>query len=168
MKVEEIEKLLAEFYEGRTTESQEQELKSYFETQDVPEHLWVDKKLFLSFRPEEIWVPDGLGDKLISIIDAENEKEKNLFIKGNSKSIWRWIGGVAASVVLLIGVSYSIINWSERATPKDTFTNPQEAYAAIQNALIEVSSNLNEGFGQLAEVKREIKDINKEIINEIQ
>ena len=37
MKVEEIERLLAEFYEGNTTESQEKMLKEYFSAEDVPE-----------------------------------------------------------------------------------------------------------------------------------
>lgn len=47
MRVEEIERLLAEFYEGNTNENQEEKLKKYFETQNVPEHLEKDKRLFL-------------------------------------------------------------------------------------------------------------------------
>ena len=39
MKVEEIERLLAEFYEGTTTESQEEVLRNYFRTTEVPGHL---------------------------------------------------------------------------------------------------------------------------------
>lgn len=46
MKVEEIERLLAEFYEGNTTESQEEALRDYFRTTEVPEHLQKDKDIF--------------------------------------------------------------------------------------------------------------------------
>ena len=51
MRVEEIERLLAEFYEGNTSENQEEKLKKYFETQNVPEHLEKDKRLFLCSLP---------------------------------------------------------------------------------------------------------------------
>ena len=46
MKVEEIERLLAEFYEGNTNEQEEELLKEAFRTEEVPEHLQKDKKLF--------------------------------------------------------------------------------------------------------------------------
>ena len=39
MKVEEIERLLAEFYEGNTNEQEEELLKEAFRTEEVPEHL---------------------------------------------------------------------------------------------------------------------------------
>ena len=45
MKVEEIERLLAEFYEGNTNEQEEELLKEAFRTEEVPEHLQKDKKL---------------------------------------------------------------------------------------------------------------------------
>ena len=54
MKVEEIERLLAEFYEGNTNEQEEELLKEAFRTEEVPEHLQKDKKLFLSFFPGEV------------------------------------------------------------------------------------------------------------------
>ncbi len=53
MTVEEIERLLAEFYEGNTNEQEEELLKEAFRTEEVPEHLQKDKKLFLSFFPGE-------------------------------------------------------------------------------------------------------------------
>lgn len=64
MKVEEIERLLAEFYEGNTNEQEEELLKEAFRTEEVPEHLQKDKKLFLSFFPGKVVdnVPAGLED----------------------------------------------------------------------------------------------------------
>lgn len=54
MKVEEIERLLAEFYEGNTTESQEEALRDYFRTTEVPEHLQRIKKFFLALTRVQI------------------------------------------------------------------------------------------------------------------
>lgn len=78
MKVEEIERLLAEFYEGNTNEQEEELLKEAFRTEEVPEHLRKDKKLFLSFFPGEVVdnVPIGLEDKLSRMIDEKAEEEQ--------------------------------------------------------------------------------------------
>lgn len=54
MKVEEIERLLTEFYEGNTTESQEEALRDYFRTTEVPEHLQRIKKFFLALTRVQI------------------------------------------------------------------------------------------------------------------
>ena len=82
MKVEEIERLLAEFYEGNTNEQEEELLKEAFRTEEVPEHLQKDKKLFLSFFPGEVVdnVPAGLEDKLSRMID-----EKARVVEQNGK-----------------------------------------------------------------------------------
>ena len=77
MKVEEIERLLAEFYEGNTNEQEEELLKEAFRTEEVPEHLQKDKKLFLSFFREVVDnVPAGLEDKLSRMIDEKAEEEQ--------------------------------------------------------------------------------------------
>lgn len=88
MKVEEIERLLAEFYEGNTNEQEEELLKEAFRTEEVPEHLQKDKKLFLSFFPGEVVdnVPAGLEDKLSRMID-EKAKRNNVFSTGTRPNV---------------------------------------------------------------------------------
>ena len=92
MKVEEIERLLAEFYEGNTNEQEEELLKEAFRTEEVPEHLQKDKKLFLSFFPGEVVdnVPAGLEDKLSRMIDEKAEEEQRFFHRNKAKRNWRW------------------------------------------------------------------------------
>lgn len=51
MKVEEIEKLLTAFYEGSTTENQEEILKAYFGTEHIPER----RTRGTSFLSELLW-----------------------------------------------------------------------------------------------------------------
>lgn len=163
--MEEIERLLNKYYEGNTTESQEEVLKKYFETQDVPQRLLKDKKIFLSLR-ENVYmaVPTGLEDKLSRMIDQKEEEERKFF-----KRNWRWTGGIAASLVLLFGLGYSISNFRDSvAEPQDTFTDPQDAYKVLQATLMEVSADMNCGINQVKETRREIKRINKEVRKEIQ
>lgn len=161
MRIEEIEKLLVEFYEGNTTENQEETLRYYFETQEVPKYLQREKELFLSFRQENdyVEVPAGLQDKLIRLIDEKDEEARRFFRRNKSQRNWRRIGGIAASLGLLFGLGYGISNYqsSNIERPQDTFTNPHDAYKVLQATLIEVSADLNSGINQVRDSRRKIK-----------
>ncbi|MDL2212757.1 hypothetical protein LJC21_01025 [Bacteroides sp. OttesenSCG-928-E20] len=167
MKTGEIDKLLNEFYEGKTTEAQEELLRNYFLAEDVPERLLVDKRLFLSFRDiVKTEVPQGLEDKLTLLIDEKAKEEKHFIVRNNTRISWRWISGIAASLLLLFGMSMALFQGGGK--PKDTFTDPQDAYNIVQAALIEVSATLNDGIAQLTEARQNVTEINNEIIEEIQ
>lgn len=171
MKIEEIEKLLAEFYEGNTTESQEETLRHYFETYEVPEHLQREKALFLSFRQDICMeVPAGLENKLTRMIDEKDEEARRFFRRNRAQRNWRWIGGIAASLLLLFGVGYGISNYQSNRLepPRDTFNNPQDAYKVLQATLLEVSADLNSGIEQIRDSRQEIKKIHREIEKEFQ
>lgn len=171
MRIEEIEKLLVEYYDGTATESQEDALKYYFETQEVPEHLQKDKALFLSFRQDNnVEIPSGLEDKLTRLIDEKDEEARHFFRRNKSQRNWRRMGRIAASLLFLFGVGYGISNYRHGNTsqPQDTFTNPREAYEVLQATLIEVSTDLNNGIDQVRESRMEIKKIHREIKKEIQ
>ena len=171
MKVEEIEKLLTAFYEGSTTEEQEEILKAYFGTEHIPECLREEQAFFRSFyggrtSPE---VPSELEERLIRIIDAKEEEEARVFHHNKAKRNWRWISSIAASMALLLGVGYGVYNYQDRIEePKDTFSNPQEAYQVLQATLIEVSMDLNSGINQVSETRNDINKLNKEIKKQIQ
>ena len=160
MRVEEIERLLAEFYEGNTSENQEEKLKKYFETQNVPEHLEKDKRLFLCFHKDvPVEVPAGL----------EEQEEIHFFRKNKSKRNWRWVGGIAASIVLLFGLGYSISNISDTMEkPKETFTDPEVAYEVLQATLMEVSMGLNNGVDEMIDTQKDIRRTNREIKKDLQ
>ena len=173
MKVEEIERLLAEFYEGNTSEQEEALLKEVFRTEEVPEHLQKDRKLFLSFFPGETVeeVPAGLEDKLSRMIDGKAEEEQRFFRRNKARRNWRWIGGIAATVLLLVGMGYGITNVGEKMRPptsRDTFSNPEDAYKVLQATLLEVSVNLNKGIEQIEETQQDVTKVNREIMKEIQ
>ncbi|MDO4163229.1 MAG: hypothetical protein Q4D56_02410 [Bacteroides sp.] len=173
MKVEEIEKLLVKFYEGTAIESEEKWLEDAFRTGEVPEHLQADRRIVLALRGSDTEaedVPVGLADRLNRMIDAKAEEEQRFFRRNRAKRNWRWIGGIAATVLLLIGMAYGIANFGTKAcppTPQDTFTNPEDAYRALQATLIEMSANLNAGIEQMKETQQDMAHINQEIRNEI-
>lgn len=170
MRIEEIEKLLVSFYEGNTTESQEEILKEYFRTHDVPKYLEIDKRLLLSFHKEmPNIVSTTLEHKLIKMIDLKEQEEIRFFRKNKTRRNWRWVGGIAASIVILFGVGYSIFNQENDACqqPKETFDDPQVAYEVLQVTLMEVSTGLNIGLDEVVETQKEIRKTNKEIKKDI-
>lgn len=170
MKVEEIERLLAKFYEGNTDEQEEQRLNEAFNTEEVPAHLQRDKRLFIGFsRQDADVVPVGLADRLSRMIDEKAKEEQHFFHPNKTKRNWRWVGGAAATVLLLFGMGYSIASWEgHSSTPQDTFSNPEDAYKALEATLMEVSTNLNQGIQQVEEIRIEVRKVNQEIKNEIQ
>lgn len=50
MRIEEVENILLDFYDGKITESQETMLRDFFSTHDVPDYLEKEKRFFLSLH----------------------------------------------------------------------------------------------------------------------
>ena len=130
MELLKIEKLLQKYFDGETSTNDEKELRIYFLTENVAEHLMQYKVMFAYYRKEQ---------------DLSYNKT---FIKNsnNTKNIWL---SVAASVALVLGFCayYSL---TEVATSTNnalgTYENPEKAFKETQKALAMLSSNVNVGI----------------------
>ena len=79
------------------------------------------------------------------------------------------VGGIAASIVLLFGLGYSISNISDTMEkPKETFTDPEVAYEVLQATLMEVSMGLNNGVDEMIDTQKDIRRTNREIKKDLQ
>ncbi|MCD8031400.1 MAG: hypothetical protein LUF85_11430 [Bacteroides sp.] len=167
MNNEELKKLLNDFYEGVTTEEEEMLLKDYFLTEEIPEEFATDSSFFTTlYTAQEPECPVALETNLMKMIDKKAEEERIFFHRHRTRQRWRWSGGIAATLLLLVVLGYNLATFRQ-TLPKDTFTDPQEAYLALQATLREVSNELNSGLSQWSETKKEIRHINQEIIQEI-
>lgn len=170
MKVDEMERLLTAFYEGKTTEQEEIALKQALLREDVPTHLLEERKLFLDCFAQseaedmEPLVPISLEEKLTAWIDAKQQVEKHPRHAGNRRLNLKWVSGIAASI-LLVGVFLAMGDYFDRGEKKhkDTFTNPEEAYQVLRATLIEVSEGLNQGLALWCEVQQDVEENNLEI-----
>jgi len=164
MEIFEIEKLIADFYEGKTSVDQEKELMHFFETQEVPPHLLADKELFQEMYSScnEIEVPPHLEQKLSILIDSWEKKEKRVKPHQEKRIInWHWVSGVAAGLFLILSIGlYTHIEWQEPVLT-DTYSNPEDAYKEAQNALLLVSNNLNKGVSKLENAQKDMRKVNK-------
>jgi hypothetical protein len=93
-------------------------------------------------QDEAMTVPEGFRQRLEAELDAQNKLET---IKEEPRKI-RLVPviGVAASVLLLIGIGLGIARW--QSEPKDTFTDPYLAYAELEKAFSTMSEGMNKAL----------------------
>lgn len=158
-KAEEIKELLALYYEGKTTKSQEDMLCEYFASNSIPEELSIDKEIFcaLTSSMDSIELPEGFEQRMDRAIDcASNENRRKRIIVGGVR---RRIIHVAASLMLLIA-GLSIIFYESSQNPYEV-TDPKIAYAKTEEALLKVSENLKKVDSEIAKADRLLGKLNK-------
>jgi len=132
MELDRIEIILNKYFEGETSIAEENELKNYFSSSDVAQHLQQYKSVFGYFSQEQ-------SQQFKAAIPLKAKKRTNV----------AWLS-IAASVVVLFGIAtFMYTNTTEK--PKQlsdlgTYDNPEEAFAETQKALELVSQKLNVGI----------------------
>jgi hypothetical protein len=163
MKEEELKRLVEKYYNGESTEEEENTLRDFFKKNDVPEGYEAEKEIFSFYTgPENIPEPSiDFEARILAGIDASERVAGSLKTKRYIISVM----SAAAGLLLLAGSYFFFINKSETA---DTFTDPQIAYAETIKILREVSSQMNRGaqvlepVGMINEVKmKSMETINK-------
>jgi hypothetical protein len=150
MEAREIKLLLNKFYEGATSNKEENILKEYFlNYKDIPAELEEDKLYFTElgdYKNESL--PDfDLEKELTSLIDNQEAKVIRL------KSTRSWVLRIAASIVILLGSYFFIENYIA-PKPIDTYDNPELAYLETKKALLYVSQKLNGGTEELKNLEK--------------
>lgn len=89
MKVNEIERLLARYYDGETSETEEKELKRFFTEEDVPAHLLAEKEIFMQLAAQPApEIPEGLESRLSRKIDQwDTDERRTLKIKKHTRTL---------------------------------------------------------------------------------
>ena len=104
------------FMEGETTNEEEQAIYRYFRSADVPKHLEAYKPMFA-------WYEQGMPDKSSNRHRADSGSPKKRF----RFSISRWKAGIAALLVLAIGLGVVATSGEE------------EAWACYEGSYVEVN-----------------------------
>jgi hypothetical protein len=163
MKSEEIKRLLEKYYEGESTVEEEVYLKNFFSLGDIPEDLINEKEIFSYFLKSAI-VPEPslvFEKKIIAALDSIGEVSLNQ----KRRRAFGIFTSIAAVILILIGSYFFFIHKSE---PRDTFSDPEIAYAETMKILYGVSISLNKGtqaldrMSSMQEVTRQsLETINK-------
>ncbi|MGV1013081.1 MAG: hypothetical protein ACOYBS_11595 [Flavobacterium sp.] len=131
MALNRIEKLIESYLEGETSIAEENELKVYFSSLDVEQHLKQYQPLFSYFSQAK-------EEQFSREILLSTKKKNNL-------QMW----SIAASVVVLLGVGtfmYLENNTSDDFVACSPEDNPELVLQQTQKALALVSEHLNTGI----------------------
>ena len=151
-----IEKLLVRFYNAETSEQEEQELQDFFHHGEVPPHLLAEKEMFLQLQASD--TPEGMEERLGNLIDQWELSEQKTQKKRRIFHL-QWIGSIAASLLLVIGISLYL----HEPQRKDTCATPEEAYAHAEKALVMFSEALNKGIRPIQDMQKTNENIRKQI-----
>ncbi|WP_298395024.1 hypothetical protein [Flavobacterium sp.] len=131
MALDRIENLIDKYFEGETSIAEENELKVYFSSTDVAQHLKQYQCIFGYFSQAK-----------------EQQFTQEIPLKTKKPTSVMWLS-IAASVVVLLGVSMTIFLNNTKAdqfvacSPED---NPELALQETEKALALVSEHLNTGI----------------------
>jgi len=129
MEFSKIEALLEKYFEGETSIAEENELKDYFSSANVAEHLEQYRPLFGYFT------------------EAKEQKFTNNLPLVSKKRKVAWLS-IAASIIVMLSIgtySYFEVNTVNENRELGTYDDPEEALEATQKALAMLSDNVNVG-----------------------
>jgi hypothetical protein len=160
MNEEELKKLIQRYYNGESTEEEENALRVFFRKPDIPRGYEAEKAIFGYYDDSES-IPEPSNNfeaQILAAIDASGNK--NNLRKFILPSI-----SAAAGILLLFGAYFF---FTAKAETADTYTDPKIAYLETMKILHQVSTQLNEGtnalepVGKLNEIrKRSFKPMNE-------
>lgn len=132
-----ISELLERFYAGQTSAMEEQELAGRLD-----EASTGDKALFrglsgMRIPDENVPVPEDLYQMIERTVDRE---------LGRRSGRMRLIASVSAIGVAAAIAAVAFLTPLHIEEPEDTFDNPEEAYAAVVEALGLIGQNLGKGM----------------------
>lgn len=162
MNLKEIEELLEKFYEGKTTLSEERELRELFNGDEIPPQLSENVTLFRYYsqsRKEEINDPE-FEERVLSAI-----RETQAIPAFSWKRRFYYITSIAATIIILTGLVITFRNDVFKRSPEMT-AKTELAYEQAKSALMMFSTNLNRGLGQVQQLQNFQKGINE--LQEIQ
>lgn len=149
MELNKIEDILEKYFQGETSIAEENQLKEYFSSPNVAQHLEQYKPMFGYFS------------------QAREQKSTYEIPLQTKKRNVAWLSIAASAVVLLgIGTYFFVSEKNETTavasqTELGTYDDPEEALKATQKALALLSNNVNVGIESVHYIKEYEQSKNK-------
>jgi hypothetical protein len=164
MNTREIEALIEKYYEGETSLDEERILREFFSGPGVPGHLATHSAMFAWFDSElDTAAEDAAFEaKMDALLSSEDQGTPVVPFRRDRGRIL-YFSGIAASVLLVVGLFFTFRQDVFKAGQRDRMAvNTQAAYAEASEALLIVSSNLNNGLkvmGRLEAMDKAMKNL---------
>lgn len=130
MELDRIEILIEKYFQGETSIAEENELKNYFTSTNVAQHLEHYKPVFGYFS-----------------LAKEQKFKQEIPLQSKKRNV-AWLS-IAASVVVLLGIgTYGYFNYDTANLNQDlgTYDDPEIAFRETQKALSQLSDHVNVGI----------------------
>ena len=108
-----------------------------------------------------IQVPDEFGQSIRQGLDTLAFLEESAV---RPRRI-RYAAGIAASLALLVGIGLGVNGYVSR--PKDTFSDPQQAYAMLEASFSLISSKMDKGVASVTHETEAVLTKTNEIIDKL-
>jgi hypothetical protein len=133
MELDRIEQLLEKYFKAETSIAEEKDLKNYFASSDVAQHL-------KQYQPIFGYATQAKLEQFKATIP--------LITKKRSSVVWF---SVAASVFVLLSVGLFTFNHYNQPKSNDlgTYDDPEIAYRETRKALAMISEHVNTGIGSM-------------------
>lgn len=130
MALDRIEILIEKYFEGETSIAEEKELKAYFSSSDVAQHLEQYKPVFGYFSQAK-----------------QEQFTASIPLKSKRRKIVAWLS-VAASVVVMLGIGFFAYQNTSEPNQENlgVIDDPEIAFRETQKALALISKHVNTGI----------------------
>lgn len=148
METKEIKQLLQRYFDGESSNVDEQQLEAYFTSDEVVDELKEYTEFFggiaeLANIDNSATLEDDIMDYIL-----ENENRDKL----KFRRMWQTVTSIAATIIIVLG---GFLFYQQKQQPfEDTFEDPQKAYEVAQQTLGYVSQKYNKGLSALANFEK--------------
>ena len=145
-----IEELLEQYFEGRTSTEEEATLRRFFTSSDVPDNLAMYKPLFVYFEDEisTFKINEDATSRTSEIADEIRLEPENKPARQTSKKLVLWLSGAAACAAILVGAFFT--NMQSKKCPMEgnyviidgrCYTDAKTIRSATLNIFREISED---------------------------
>lgn len=146
MEPEIIKYKLQKYFEGESSLEDERILHDYFRSDETDEELLPYRDLFAGLKGMKNHEKQISEEDLMDFILENEHQEKTRYRKR-----WQLVTGIAAVLLIaLLVVHYT----NDKPKWKDTYTDPDQAYATAVQTLRFVAGKYQEGIAQLQPVSK--------------
>ncbi|MBP4138850.1 hypothetical protein [Flavobacterium geliluteum] len=148
MELNNIENIIEKYFQGETSIAEEKQLKDYFSSSNVAQHLKQYQPMFGYFSQVK-----------------EQKSTQEIPLQTKKRNV-AWLS-IAASVAVLLAAGTFFYVSEKNTTPVvaqselGTYDNPEEALEATQKALALLSNNVNVGIESVQYIKEYEQSKNK-------
>ena len=148
MDCKQIEQLLEKYWQCETSLGEEQQLRHFFVSEEVPPHLLTYKELFVyQYAEKEVGLGDEFDQRMIDLIESPVVEAKHITLRSRLMPLLK-----AAAVVVFVAMIGNVVQYSVQSgrasdydydSYVDTYDTPEAAYQQVSSALLMLSEGIN-------------------------